>query len=191
LTSRYFSGRASVTDPAGGLDELLDEPLEAEGHPHEEVEEPEGEVAAEALSEGDVGVVAAAVVFALAGVVVPLAGGVGEVAAVVVEVVERAVCVVVGFVVAPAAEVVDFVAVTPGVEEAAVFVLVGVVAVPEVGALAMAVGAVDAVDKGPAEVTEGVVVASVEAVDVALEEAASVAASLMINTPSRVVQVNP
>lgn len=40
MTSRYFSGRVSATDPTGGLDEPLGEPPEADGHPHEEVEEP-------------------------------------------------------------------------------------------------------------------------------------------------------
>jgi hypothetical protein len=150
-------------------------------------------VEAEALSEEDDGVVAAEVWLELDGVVAPLVGE-GGVFDVVAGVATGAVWGVVDFVVATAVE--DDVVVlagAAGVEDKAVVGLDGAVVVPEgrEEAIGVVIGAVDAEGEEPAVLEEEVVFVSVEVVDEVLDEEDSVEASLIINTPSRVVHVNP
>ena len=134
------------------------------------------------MFEEDDGVVAAEVWFELDGVVAPLAGGaeVGWVA--------------VGFVVVPAVE--DGVVVLAGAaggEDEAVAGLDGAVAALAEGeeALGGVMGAVDADEEDPAVLEEEGVFVSVEVVDEALDEEGSEEASLITNTPSRAMHVNP
>ncbi|HXG22616.1 MAG TPA: hypothetical protein VNN62_26535 [Methylomirabilota bacterium] len=146
------------------------------------------------MSEEDEGVVAAEVWFELDGVVVPLAGGVGEVFDVVAGVAAGVVWVGVGFVVVPAVEDGAVVLVgAVGAEDGTVAGLDGAVAVPEGGeeTLVVVIGARDVEEEEPAVLEEEVVFVSVEVVDEVLDEEGSVEASLIINTPSRVAHVNP
>jgi len=138
--------------------------------------------------------VAAEVWFELDGVVVPLAGGVGEVFDVVAGVAAGVVWVGVGFVVVPAVEDGAVVLVgAVGAEDGTVAGLDGAVAVPEGGeeTLVVVIGARDVEEEEPAVLEEEVVFVSVEVVDEVLDEEGSVEASLIINTPSRVAHVNP
>ena len=137
---------------------------------------------------------AAEVWFELDGVVVPLAGGVGEVFDVVAGVAAGVVWVGVGFVVVPAVEDGAVVLVgAVGAEDGTVAGLDGAVAVPEGGeeTLVVVIGARDVEEEEPAVLEEEVVFVSVEVVDEVLDEEGSVEASLIINTPSRVAHVNP
>ncbi len=146
------------------------------------------------MSAEDEGVVAAEVWFELDGVVVPLAGGVGEVFDVVAGVAAGVVWVGVGFVVVPAVEDGAVVLVgAVGAEDGTVAGLDGAVAVPEGGeeTLVVVIGARDVEEEEPAVLEEEVVFVSVEVVDEVLDEEGSVEASLIINTPSRVAHVNP